>query len=310
MACALCGHDTFEPVCSLDAKSGEALSVSLCCTCGLIQQTPIPSTEELRIYYSHHYRMDYKQTYYPKPGHVYRAANVAINRLSYLREHGISGGTLLDVGAGGGEFVYLANRLGFDARGIEPNQGYSEYASREYDCTVDTAELADVSGRVDVITLFHVLEHLPSPRRAFEMLHSALNPNGMLFVEVPAFEADDTSPRNIFFRAHIFYFLAETLKACASPFFDVGTVEVDYNLRALLKPRTTPGEVILPGSHIGPYARDVVRRKTWMNYLIRGGGYKKFLEKNLSRMGERRFRTWNGRQIIDTALAESALGSI
>ena len=121
MECSLCGNSNFKTISSKDAKSSEYLLVSMCCHCGLIQQTPTPSTDELKVYYSYNYRKDYKKSYIPKPKHVFRAGNTALQRIQFLKSSNITTGTLLDVEAGGGEFVYLAEKLGFNSSGIEPN---------------------------------------------------------------------------------------------------------------------------------------------------------------------------------------------
>ena len=184
MQCVLCENDDFEIVSTSDSKSSDSLIVSLCKKCGLIQQTPIPTSDALKIYYSHNYRVEYKQTYTPKPKHIFRAAKAAMQRINFLAESKIHTGNILDIGAGGGEFTYLSQKTGFESQGIEPNVGYSEYAKKEYDCDIRQGELDDVEGKYDVITIFHVLEHLPSPIKAFERLHHLLQEDGILFVEV------------------------------------------------------------------------------------------------------------------------------
>ena len=85
MKCALCFNGRFEEVSNVDAKSSERLLVSMCEKCGLIQQIPIPIDDELRIYYSHNYRKDYKNVYTPKSKHVYRAGKTAIQRIKFLK---------------------------------------------------------------------------------------------------------------------------------------------------------------------------------------------------------------------------------
>ena len=216
MACVLCSGSSLSEVSSIDAKTSEPLRVCVCEACGMVQQDPIPTEDELQIYYSHNYRIDYKQAYSPRPKHVLRAGNNALGRLAFLRQAGISSGSLLDVGAGGGEFVYLAGKAGFDARGVEPNIGYSEYAQVEYGSQIQTGQLSDVDGCVDLITMFHVLEHLPSPLAAFERLYEHCADAGHVFIEVPWIETPRASPHNIFFRAHLHYFGVATLAACAS----------------------------------------------------------------------------------------------
>ncbi|SVE37464.1 uncharacterized protein METZ01_LOCUS490318, partial [marine metagenome] len=78
---------------------------------------------------------------------------------SYLQK----GMKILDVGAGGGEMLYLLGKKGCEASGIEPNNGYANYATEQYgvDIQVGFAEDADFNPNTfDAILLFHVLEHM------------------------------------------------------------------------------------------------------------------------------------------------------
>jgi 2-polyprenyl-3-methyl-5-hydroxy-6-metoxy-1,4-benzoquinol methylase len=218
----------------------------MCKKCGFIQQNPIPTCEELNQYYSHHYRLDYKKSNTPKSKHIYRAGKTALHRLEFMKAAGVFEGNLLDVGAGGGEFVYLSNNMGFTSEGIEPNVGYSEYAATSYSCRIKTGGLHDIQGTYDVISMFHVLEHLPSPTLSFEKLYHSLNAEGVLFIEVPWIEANNASPHNIFFKAHIFYFSVDTLIACASPYFDAFKIDTSSNLKILFRAKTTPSEIQYP----------------------------------------------------------------
>lgn len=300
MKCALCESDgPFGEVSHKDAKSSERLLVSLCEKCGLVQQNPIPSIEELRVYYSHNYRQDYKNTYAPKPQHIHRAGKTALPRIEFLKDAGISSGKLLDIGAGGGEFVYLAGRSGFQAVGVEPSIGYSEYAASEYGSLVKTGELEDIEGTYDVITMFHVMEHLPAPIRAFEKLHGLLNEGGKLFVEVPWIETNDASPHNIFFKAHIFYFSAETLIACANRFFDVVIVDTTANLKVLFEARREPSPLALPGSESAVRLAKRLKEKGWVEYLMKGKGLAKPFRKLSRLLEESKVNDLPPRQILD-----------
>ncbi|MDC1046748.1 methyltransferase domain-containing protein [Candidatus Pseudothioglobus singularis] len=129
----------------------------------MIQQDPIPPEDAVNEYYSNEYREDYKKTFTPKTKHVYRAGKLALERIKFLKERNILQGSLLDVGAGGGEFTYLSSKLGFTSEGIEPNVGYSNFARKEYGINIQTGHLSDIHQKFDLITMFHALEHIPNP---------------------------------------------------------------------------------------------------------------------------------------------------
>ncbi len=305
MKCALCGSEgLFEIVSHSDAKSSEPLLIAMCRHCGLVQQSPTPTADTLRIYYSHNYRKDYKKTYTPKSKHVYRAGKTALQRLDFLNRCGIVNGTLLDVGAGGGEFVYLSGRAGFQAEGIEPNIGYSQYAKSAYGCHVITGELDGVSQLYDTITLFHVLEHLPSPIEAFEKLHSLLKQGGKLLVEVPWIEAQDASPHNIYFKAHIFYFSADTLSACASQFFNVLHIDTSSNLKILFSAKSKPSPITLPESRSVARTRKRLRSKGWLEYLFQGGACIKPVKKLIRAVEESKMDGAKPKDILDGLVEE------
>lgn len=300
MKCILCGDEkSFENVSHVDAKSSEQILVVICGNCGLIQQSPIPSTDELKVYYSHNYRKDYKNTYTPKSKHIYRAGKIAVQRINFLKEAGVLNGTLLDVGAGGGEFVYLAERFGFQSQGIEPNIGYSEYAKSEYGCNIMTLELEDVTSTYDIITIFHVLEHLPSPIRAFEKIYNILNKNGKLFVEVPWIETSDASLHNIYFKAHIFYFSADTLISCASKFFNVLKVDTASNLKIMFEAKEEASTLVLPSTESVVRLRKRLYSKGWLEYLCNGKGYAKPIRKILKAIEESKANGLAPKAILD-----------
>jgi SAM-dependent methyltransferase len=176
----------------------------------------MPSEEELAAYYRDEYRAEYKGVTVPKKKHVLRAARLARQRLALLAPLLQPGASLLDLGAGGGEFVFLARSAGFQARGIEPNAGYANYAcdALGLDITPGTWQTQHLaSGSLHAVTLFHVLEHLPDPLACLRELHRWLQAEGVLLVEVPHLLPNAGNPRNRFHRAHLLHFTPETLTA-------------------------------------------------------------------------------------------------
>jgi 2-polyprenyl-3-methyl-5-hydroxy-6-metoxy-1,4-benzoquinol methylase len=276
MSCILCQKNEFDIVSSKDAKNNTFLKVVFCKSCGMIQQDPIPSEDSVNKYYSNEYREDYKKTYTPKIKHVYRAGNLALERVKFLKERNITKGSLLDVGAGGGEFTYLSDKLGFSSMGIEPNVGYSNFAREEYRINIQTGHLSDINKKFDLITMFHALEHIPNPIKTFKLLYELLNKDGSLFIEVPNIETKDASPHNIYFKAHIHYFSASTLTSAASMYFEKIDEDVGSNLRILFKRKD-----VIEDNLIFPSLRQVnqsslrLKEKGWFEYLTNGRGYKK-----------------------------------
>jgi len=275
MSCILCNQNNFLTVSNKDAKNNAFLKISFCKSCGMVQQEPIPTEDEMREYYATEYRQDYKKTYVPKLKHVLRAGNLAIDRINFLQKNGVAEGKLLDVGAGGGEFTYLCGLIGFESEGVEPNIGYSKYAQNEYGINIKTGQLIDVDGQFQVITMFHVLEHIPDPVATFEKLWGLLIDEGYLFIEVPNIETNDASPHNIYFKAHIHYFSEATLISAASPYFELITIENQSNLRVIFRKKSAVEKLVLPSRVQVDYTSRRLQQKGWLEYIFKGRGYQK-----------------------------------
>ncbi|MFQ5584967.1 MAG: class I SAM-dependent methyltransferase, partial [Calditrichia bacterium] len=93
---------------------------------------------------------------------------------------------LLDVGAKAGVFVGEANKIGFDATGIELNKNLVEEARKKGTSLFwGSIEKHTFDYRFDIITLFHVLEHLENPIETIKKLKENLVESGFLIIEVP-----------------------------------------------------------------------------------------------------------------------------
>ena len=302
LPCAVCGSTVGTHDIKCDAKTRQPLAIKHCHQCGHIQLADRRDNESLEVYYSHHYRADYKQTYEPKTKHIYRAGRASINRLRFIIEHTGSGRSaqLIDIGAGGGEFVYLANRFGFQATGIEPNVGYSEFARISYGVSVETTTVEKMSeGSADVITLFHVLEHIAEPTQVAEQLWRCLRTKGHLVIEVPNILEPGASPSNIYFEAHVHYFSRFTLEAALSPYFELRAMHDDGNLIAVFERRDQPLEgPILPTAQALQMIQKRLKTKGWLEYLTVGGGAFKFARRLKTHAREQKI-SGSPRHILD-----------
>lgn len=93
--------------------------------------------------------------------------------------------TVLDIGCSSGYFLSIAAEHGLDCYGIEPNRQEVVYAI-DNGINVIGSTISDLGDLTfDAITLWDVLEHIRRPVAYLQQLRSHLNPNGLIFVQVP-----------------------------------------------------------------------------------------------------------------------------
>jgi SAM-dependent methyltransferase len=188
----------------------------ICRRCGLVWTDPRPTPEDVRAFYAHQYRLEYKGAYEPRPRQRFRNAKVALDRLRRNASVFEPGARVLDIGAGSGEVVYLLRAVGCDASGKEPNEAYARYASESLGAPVTCGFYQDAAvapASLDVVTMFHTVEHLENPADAFMMAAGWLKPGGVLIVEIPNVEAVCQHPHQQFHRGHLYHFNLASLSA-------------------------------------------------------------------------------------------------
>lgn len=142
-------------------------------------------------------------TYYPTDS--YAAYDIANKRRHYSRavgrQYGLgkrchlvetikpNGGSLLDVGCGAGDFLStLRTRSGWQVTGLEPNPDAADYAKRTRHLEVITGILPQPelpNSAFDIVTMWHVFEHLPNPSEVLDEASRLLKPDGVLIVGLP-----------------------------------------------------------------------------------------------------------------------------
>jgi SAM-dependent methyltransferase len=180
-ACPICDGRTVP-----SARLGR-LGYRECSRCGFVFRPDVDEAATREVYEGGAYAEAHEL--YADPARIDGLRRDARVRLRWLAPHAASG-RLLDVGAAGGAFVAEAVGAGYDARGLEPTPAFAGFARERLgvdvmDGTIESAALPAAS--LDVVTLWHVLEHLPDPRDAVDRLRDALVPGGVLALEVPNF---------------------------------------------------------------------------------------------------------------------------
>lgn len=147
-------------------------------------------------------------------------------------------GNLLDVGAGKGEFLAIAKRQGFLVSGIEPSPLFCDYAAAELGVQVFCGELNAFKKSIshgsvyDVVTLFHVLEHVKDPASILSELVSILSSKSIVYIEVPNADASLLKIVDIFYRV-IGKGWSSRLSPVHPPFHSIGYTK--KSLKLLLK---------------------------------------------------------------------------
>ncbi len=183
-----------------------------CGGCHAIFIQPWLSDAELTQYYPESYgRFRYsrsldKKTYggwqrfvlenyygYPTPSgnHPSNLKKVLAWLLSFVTARGVIGyrgsGRILDVGCGGGSYLYRLKRWGWEVYGVEPSETGVKLA-RNLGLHVRHGRVADAhfeSEFFDAVRLDNVLEHLRDPVPTFREIHRVLKADGLVYLIVP-----------------------------------------------------------------------------------------------------------------------------
>ena len=200
--------------------SGEAFELVENKIYGFLETTPQPKAEKLSEYYktedyiSH---TDSKRNMLEKVYHVVRSISLK-RKLKLINSFSASEKNLLDIGCGTGDFLHVAQQSNWQVSGIEPNQEARSIANRKTNNTVyTTAQLQEFKkNSFDVITLWHVLEHVPNLEEQVSTFKSLLKENGTLVIAVPNYKSYDAKHYKNFWAAldvprHLWHFNQESI---------------------------------------------------------------------------------------------------
>ena len=165
--------------------------------------SPKPEEDKLGKYYeSDDYisHTDGKRSLFEKAYHFIK--NIALkNKLSLINNLNESKGSLLDIGAGTGDFLLVAKDNGWKSIGIEPSEKARTIAkSKGVELKSRLSEFENHS--FDVITMWHVLEHVPNLDEQIQELKRLVKPNGSIFIAVPNFKSYDANYYKEFWAAY------------------------------------------------------------------------------------------------------------
>ncbi|TDQ28681.1 class I SAM-dependent methyltransferase [Tenacibaculum caenipelagi] len=158
----------------------------------MLVTSPVP--DNLNKYYlSENYisHTDSKNSLFDKVYHLVKNYTLK-KKLKLIDSFKTEEKSILDIGAGTGDFLKVCKNNGWKITGVEPSEKAREFSkSKNIILQEDISEIKNT--QFDVITLWHVLEHIPNLIEYVQQLKKLLKPNGVLIVAVPNYKSYDAN---------------------------------------------------------------------------------------------------------------------
>ncbi len=194
--CPWCGSDKAQINLWLKDEflSKEDFHICECLNCGLLYTMPRPSKDKIGEYYKseeYYSHQENKKGFIPK---VYEAVKKINLKHKYkLASNGLKVGKVLDVGCGVGDFLHTAEMHGWECTGVEPSEDAKVIAQKRMNGKIISSEdLENIpEGFFDLITMWHVLEHVDDLRWQVEQLRRLVKPKGRVVIALPNYKSYD-----------------------------------------------------------------------------------------------------------------------
>lgn len=174
--------------------SGEDFEILSCEDCKLLFTSPAPSPDVIGRYYKSENYLSHNES---KKGFLPWVYN-KVKQRNIINKYNIavadaSVGSLLDIGCGVGDFLLYVKNKGLNVSGIEPDADAKSIASEKLNVKIDSPEklssLPDAS--FDIVTMWHVLEHVDDLKSEIFHLQRIVKDNGRLILALPNYKSFD-----------------------------------------------------------------------------------------------------------------------
>jgi len=175
--CNLCNERQFKVI----EEDQQPFKVLKCKNCSLVFVYPHPTYVDLESHYDNGYYDEWISKQKASRLKMWQKRLIKITKFK-------SSGFLLDVGCGEGAFLCLAQKKGWQVSGTEISTFAVKHASAELNKNIFCGDLRSVQFRenlFDVVTMWHVLEHVDDPQKYLSEIHRILKPDGLLVLAVP-----------------------------------------------------------------------------------------------------------------------------
>ena len=193
--CPVCGNTEFKTAlkCPDHFLTREIFQIQSCTNCKLLITNPRPDVKNSVKYYKSDSYVSHSNSSATIFNRIYKTVrNITLKRKLKMIERFSFKGNLLDYGCGTGHFISLARQKGWQVHGVEPDDTARTHLSKDIaNQVVPDYAMLPADQKFNVITLFHVLEHVHALDETLRALLDKLDKNGVLFLALPNHLSDD-----------------------------------------------------------------------------------------------------------------------
>ena len=226
--CPNCGSDNTKLYVSTKDYflSGDKFDIYECSNCQVLFTHPIP---DLEILYSKYYKSDNYLSHNKKTSDLFSKLYRAVQKINIAekanlieRINGQGKKKILEVGAGTGDFLSAMKKGGWESFGIEPSEQARQVARQHNNLELYPSLDRIKESNFSIITLWHVLEHIPDLRDTINKLRGQLSDNGYLIIAVPNYKSFDARHYKQYWAGydvprHLYHFNKRSLKSIMEP---------------------------------------------------------------------------------------------
>jgi len=203
--------------------SKEIFDIWECAACSIRFTQDVPDQDSIGPYYKSDTYISHSDTKKGLVNKVYKIArNYTLNwKMKLLKSKQVNGlqkGTLLDIGTGTGAFLNKAAQSGWSVTGLEPDEGARKICQDKYNLQAQTPEkLFDLpSEKFDVVTMWHVLEHVHQLQEYMDQIKRVLKKDGVALIALPNYTSQDAQQYKEHWAAydvprHLYHFSPEAV---------------------------------------------------------------------------------------------------
>lgn len=226
--CPICGGVEFKPFLKgIDyTVSKEEFNIQCCTACNFHFTNPIPEATIIGDYYKSEDYISHSSTSKGVVNKLYQfVRRITLKQKVQLVSEISNGRDVLDIGAGTGHFLNACKKGGWNTIGLEPDVDARNFAKQNFGLELLPADQLHglENGTKDVITMWHVLEHVYDLKKDVQKIVNLLKDDGKLVIAVPNKNSYDAKVYGEFWAAydlpiHLYHFTPKDIENLFSQF--------------------------------------------------------------------------------------------